>query len=313
MNILANKESLYIIKPMTRNNTLTGVFMRVSLAFIMLITIPLIAADKKAERTFNDAAKELITRVRGLVPENRAKAFEEYAKGAQGLAKEFPKEVGPLIMMAEASGLVEDKKLSVDLAAMAEKGVLVMLKKDPKNAGANAALMRIASSAEPEKAKALLRQIAENGPDQEATRAKGQLAKMEALGKPLNISFKSIDGRAVDMDKLKGKVVLIDFWATWCGPCVAELPNIKKTYAKFHEKGFEIVGISLDQSRDKLAKFVEMDWPQHFDGQGWKNEFAVKYGIQGIPAMWLVDKKGNLVDMKARNGLDGKIEKLLGE
>ena len=316
MNILANKESLYIIKPMTRNNTLTGVFMRVSLAFIMLITIPLIAADKKAERTFNDAAKELITRVRGLVPENRAKAFEEYAKGAQGLAKEFPKEVGPLIMMAEASGLVEDKKLSVDLAAMAEKGVLVMLKKDPKNAGANAALMRIASSAEPEKAKALLRQIAENGPDQEAARAKGQLAKMEALGKPLNISFKSIDGRAVDMDKLKGKVVLIDFWATWCGPCVAELPNIKKTYAKFHEKGFEIVGISLDQSRDKLAKFVEkekMDWPQHFDGQGWKNEFAVKYGIQGIPAMWLVDKKGNLVDMKARNGLDGKIEKLLGE
>ena len=166
-----------------------------------------------------------------MIPENRAKAFEEYAKGAQGLAKEFPKEVGPLIMMAEASGLVEDKKLSVDLAAMAEKGVLVMLKKDPKNAGANAALMRIASSAEPEKAKALLRQIAENGPDQEAARAKGQLAKMEALGKPLNISFKSMDGRTVDMDKLKGKVVLIDFWATWCGPCVAELPNIKKTFA----------------------------------------------------------------------------------
>ena len=134
-----------------------------------------------------------------------------------------------------------------------------MLKKDPKNAGANAALMRIASSAEPEKAKALLRQIAENGPDQEATRAKGQLAKMEALGKPLNISFKSMGGRTVDMDKLKGKVVLIDFWATWCGPCVAELPNIKKTYAKFHEKGFEIVGISLDQSRDKLAKFVEKE------------------------------------------------------
>ena len=316
MNILANKESLYIIKPMTRNNTLIGIFMRVSLAFIMLITIPLNAADKKAERTFNDAAKELITRVRGLVPENRAKAFEEYAKGAQGLAKEFPKEVGPLIMMAEASGLVEDKKLSVDLAAMAEKGVLVMLKKDPKNAGANAALMRIASSAEPEKAKALLRQIAENGPDQEATRAKGQLAKMEALGKPLDISFKSIDGRIVNMDKLKGKVVLIDFWATWCGPCVDALPNVKKTYTKFHEKGFEIVGISLDQSRDKLAKFVEkekLQWPQHFDGQGWKNEFAVKYGIQGIPAMWLVDKKGNLVDMKARNDLDGKVEKLLAE
>ena len=110
--------------------------------------------------------------------------------------------------------------------------------------------------------------------------------------------------------------MLIDFWATWCGPCIAELPNVKKTYAKYHEKGFEIVGVSLDQSKDKLTEFVkenDMPWPQHFDGLGWKNEFAVMYGIQGIPAMWLVDKDGNLVDMKARSGLDAKVEKLLAE
>ena len=290
--------------------------MRALLAAILLSGTLLNAADKKSERTFNDAAKELITKVRALVSEDRAKAFNQYAKGAQELAKEFPKEVGPLMMMAEASGLVEDKKLSADLAVKAENGVLKILKKDPKNSGANAALMRIAGSAKPEKAKALLKQIAENGPPREAAAAKGQLTKMEALGKPVDISFKSLDGRVVDINKLKGKVVLIDFWATWCGPCVAELPNVKKTYAKFHEKGFEIIGISLDQSRDKLSKFVEkekMPWPQHFDGQGWKNEYAVKYGIQGIPAMWLIDKKGNLVDMKARGGLDGKVEKLLAE
>ncbi len=290
--------------------------MRALFAAILLSGTLLNAADKKPERTFNDAAKELITKVRALVSEDRAKAFNQYAKGAQELAKEFPKEVGPLMMMAEASGLVEDKKLSADLAVKAENGVLKILKKDPKNSGANAALMRIAGSAKPEKAKALLKQIAENGPPREAAAAKGQLTKMEALGKPVDISFKSLDGRVVDINKLKGKVVLIDFWATWCGPCVAELPNVKKTYAKFHEKGFEIIGISLDQSRDKLSKFVEkekMPWPQHFDGQGWKNEYAVKYGIQGIPAMWLIDKKGNLVDMKARGGLDGKVEKLLAE
>ncbi len=290
--------------------------MRALFAAILLSGTLLNAADKKSERTFNDAAKELITKVRALVSEDRAKAFNQYAKGAQELAKEFPEEVGPLMMMAEASGLVQDKKLSADLAVKAENGVLKILKKDPKNSGANAALMRIAGSAKPEKAKALLKQIAETGPPREAAAAKGQLTKMEALGKPVDISFKSLDGRVVDINKLKGKVVLIDFWATWCGPCVAELPNVKKTYAKFHEKGFEIIGISLDQSRDKLSKFVEkekMPWPQHFDGQGWKNEYAVKYGIQGIPAMWLIDKKGNLVDMKARGELDEKVEKFLAE
>ena len=120
----------------------------------------------------------------------------------------------------------------------------------------------------------------------------------------------------LDIDHKDGCVYLVDFWATWCGPCIAELPNVKKTYTKYHEKGFEIVGISLDQSKDKLTDFVkenDMPWPQHFDGLGWKNEFAVMYGIQGIPAMWLVNKDGNLVDMKARSGLDAKVEKLLAE
>ena len=291
--------------------------MRALIIAILLSGTLLDAADKKAERTFNDAAEELITKIIGLVSKDRAKAYEEYAKGAQGLAKEYPKEVGPLLMIAEVSGLVKDKKLSTDLASKAEKGLLAMLKKNPKNPEINAALMRIASNAETEKAKLWLKQIAENGPDPEAAQAKGKLWRLgDPTGKPLHIKFNAIDGKTVDTDKLKGNVVLIDFWATWCGPCVAELPNVKKTYAKYHEKGFEIIGISLDQSRDKLSKFVEkekMTWPQYYDGKGWRNEFAVKYGIQGIPAMWLINKKGNLVDMKARGGLDEKVEKLLAE
>ena len=273
-------------------------------------------ADKPKEASFDDAARALITKVRGLIAEDRAKAFQEYAKGAQALHKQFPDEVGPLMMLSEASGLVEDKKLGASLADKAEKGVMAMLKKDPKNPGANSVLMRMASNAEPEKAKAWLKQIAENGPIQVATTARGQLKNMEALGKPVAMAFEAVDGRKVDLAKLKGKVVLIDFWATWCGPCIAELPNVKKTYAKYHKKGFEIVGISLDQDKGKLTDFVEdndMPWPQHFDGKGWKNEFAVEFGIRGIPAMWLVDKKGNLVDMKARSGLDAKVEKLLNE
>jgi thiol-disulfide isomerase/thioredoxin len=317
MNRQANNINLNTIKPMAGIKTITGNIMRALLIVILLSGTLLNAADKNPEKAFDDAAKELIAKVRTLVSEDRTKAFNQYAKGAQELAKEFPDEIGPLLMMAEASGLVVDKKLSLDLAAKAEKGVLRILKENPKNPEINAALMRIASNAETEKAKLWLKQIAENGPDPEAAQAKGKLWRLsDPTGKPLHIKFNAIDGKTVDTDKLKGNVVLIDFWATWCGPCVAELPNVKKTYAKYHEKGFEIIGISLDQSRDKLSKFVEkekMTWPQHYDGQGWRNEFAVKYGIQGIPAMWLINKKGNLVDMKARGGLDEKVEKLLAE
>ena len=91
---------------------------------------------------------------------------------------------------------------------------------------------------------------------------------------------------------------------------------MKKTYAKLHKQGFEIVGISLDSSEQKLNDFVNknsMSWPQYFDGKGWNNTLAKEYGISSIPAMWLVDKKGNLVDMSARSGLEGKVEKLLTE
>jgi peroxiredoxin len=140
--------------------------------------------------------------------------------------------------------------------------------------------------------------------------------KDKALGKGLDMKFTATDGTEVDLAKMKGKVVLIDFWATWCGPCVAEIPNVKKTYEKLHSKGFEIIGISLDSNEDKLTQFIkkkDMPWPQYFDGKGWKNKISTQHGIRSIPAMWLVDKEGNLVDKKARTNLEEKVEKLLAD
>ena len=136
----------------------------------------------------------------------------------------------------------------------------------------------------------------------------------ELKSKPLNLKFTAVDGREVDLEKMRGKVVLIDFWATWCGPCVAELPNVLKAYQELHPKGFEIVGISLDSDKAKLEKFVKdkgMDWPQFFDGKGWKNEISSSFSINSIPAMWLVDQKGMVVDTAARGGLEEKVAKLL--
>lgn len=134
--------------------------------------------------------------------------------------------------------------------------------------------------------------------------------------KPLDLKFTAVDGREVDLSKMQGKVVLIDFWATWCGPCVAELPNVLKAYKELHPKGFEIIGISLDSDKAKLESFVKergMEWPQYFDGKSWKNEISSQYGINSIPAMWLVNKKGMVVSTNARGGLEEKVAKLLAE
>ena len=141
-------------------------------------------------------------------------------------------------------------------------------------------------------------------------------AAAELKNKPLELKFTAVDGREVDVSKLQGKVVLIDFWATWCGPCVAELPNVLKAYKELHPKGFEIVGISLDSDKAELAAFVKekgMEWPQYFDGKGWQNEISGKYGINSIPAMWLLNKKGMVVSTDAREGLAEQVAKLLAE
>ena len=105
--------------------------------------------------------------------------------------------------------------------------------------------------------------------------------------------------------------------ATWCGPCIAELPNVKKAYAAYHDKGFEIIGVSLDQEKDKqkLIAFTKenaMPWPRHFDGKYWKNEFAVQHAINSIPAMFLLDQDGKIVSTNARGPkLEEEVKRLL--
>ncbi len=137
-----------------------------------------------------------------------------------------------------------------------------------------------------------------------------------AVGDVVEIKFNAVNGGKIDLAEMKGKVVLIDFWATWCGPCVKEIPNVVAAYNKLHEKGFEIIGISLDDNRGELTKFIkknDMPWPQYFDGKGWKNKISSSYGVSSIPAMWLIDKEGKIASLNARSNLESQVEALLAK
>ncbi len=149
----------------------------------------------------------------------------------------------------------------------------------------------------------------------------GKIRQIKQIGKTFELSFKdAITDRSISMDELRGKVVVIDFWATWCGPCVAEMPHMKKLYSQYHDKGVEFLGISLDQpvdrgGLDQLKKYCKnnnINWPQYYQGNGWGSGFSVSWGINSIPAMFIVDREGNLFATDARGRLDTLIPQLLG-
>jgi len=204
-----------------------------------------------------------------------------------------------------------------------ERGARVLQKDYPtENSGYQLMMMAMADreTSSLAKARALAQEmIAGSAPDNFKQWAKGFLHRLDCMGKPVAIQFVATDGREAGLASMRGKVVLVDFWATWCGPCVAEIPRVKAAFERFHAKGFEVIGISCDTDEDKLAKFVEeqaISWPQFFDGSSQiDNKFSQAFGINGIPHMFLVDKKGCLrVDnVRAKGDFEEQIAKLLVE
>ncbi len=138
----------------------------------------------------------------------------------------------------------------------------------------------------------------------------GSARRIRLPGHPMQIEGTHLDGGPFDPQTLAGKVVLVDLWATWCGPCLEEIPNIRAQYEKYHAQGFEVVAISLDDYREDLDAFLAertLPWPILFSGKGMEDPVARRYGINGIPQLILIGRDGNVISVTARGERLGEL------
>jgi thiol-disulfide isomerase/thioredoxin len=145
-----------------------------------------------------------------------------------------------------------------------------------------------------------------------------QMNNLVPLGSPApDFRQPTPDGRDLALSDLRGKVVLVDFWASWCKPCRAENPNLVAAYKKYHAKGFEILSVSLDREKTSWTMAIQQDgllWKNHVsDLQFWNNAAAKEYGVSSIPYSVLVDREGRVIDKNLRGpALEQKLAQVLG-
>lgn len=240
-----------------------------------------------------------------------------------------PEEANP-VLSPEPTAFQLKMQAAVDKAqSMQPRGLDAMLetletelrsirKEYPDEQAVLASMMQIVQLGSPKRARPIVEEILQVTNLHPVLRLMAGKAKsrFDRLDKPFDLEFTAVDGRKVKLSDLRGKVVLVDFWATWCPPCVASVPELIALHRRLQPKGFEIVGISADEEQGELKSFVKrtgMSWPQFFDPAGRESRLLEELGIEKYPTMWLVDRKGILRDLDAHPGMAKKVEDLLAE
>lgn len=198
-----------------------------------------------------------------------------------------------------------------------EQGTRTLIAEFPKEPMPYAMLLEVIDQGnDPVTRQKIKELIASQAPAPIKDRAAGVLRRYDALGLPLDLKFTALDGRNVDLADLRGKVVLIHFWATWCEPCVEAIDRMTKAYKGLQGLGVELVGINLDSDKTVVEKFLKekgVEWPQFWEEAGKNNWVVRKWGVTIFPAVWLVDRKGVLRDLTGETALMQKIQGLLEE
>ena len=317
MQFIANLKQANV-RPASRKEMIA--YMRDVAAVSLQAADKILAQVKPADPLHDPAAKMKLESLMMLGRFGDEKAAADMATYAATLinspSKDLAKEAQRLVVVSEAQQILSSGN------AKAAEGLVqktaAMLAADPDDVQTAGLAMQLAGAFEhmpggeavaaaayrsfgPVLAKSSNEQIQKMGES-----FAGTLRRLSLPGHPMEISGTLLNGKPFDQKTLAGKVVLVDFWATWCGPCVAEIPNVLEQYEKYHKDGFEVVGISLDQERESLEKFVaeqKLPWPILFEepkGDGWQHPLATFYGISGIPTVVLIGRDGNVITLDAR-------------
>jgi thiol-disulfide isomerase/thioredoxin len=149
-----------------------------------------------------------------------------------------------------------------------------------------------------------------------AKKARGAARRLESVGKQLVLKGTSVDGKPVSLDSLRGRPLLVHYWATWCEPCKVDIAQIRELYAKYGPKKFAVVGIALDSDKQQLAKFLAakpIPWPQLHEAGGLDGRLAEELGVLTLPTMFLLDAEGKVVDRNlVITDLEKKLDSLIG-